>query len=85
MKKAVLDTYIGKFVTIKLFDGDIFTGYLQKTHDEKFKNNPDLYLRQNYYFVTGNNDCMVTVSSLFRSSHVIHIETNNSEKKESMV
>lgn len=35
-------------VQIELFDGDILTGFLQKTGAERFRNNPDLYLRRGF-------------------------------------
>lgn len=64
MKRSDLEQYLGKVVTIKLFDNEVITGELHKTGEEKFKNNPNLYLPQNYYFLINPQ------SILFRSSHV---------------
>ena len=43
MRKAEFEQkYLGEKVQIELFDGDILTGFLQKTGAERFRNNPDL-------------------------------------------
>lgn len=55
---------------IALFDGKLIRGYLRKTGDEKFKNNPNLYLRKNFYFVTETSESTVCISCIFRTSHV---------------
>jgi hypothetical protein len=70
MKRADLETFLGKMVELKLFDGSVIRGCLRKTQDETFKGNPNLYLPKNYYFVTENTDSKVCSSCLFRSSHV---------------
>lgn len=70
MKRADLETFLGKMVELKLFDGSVIRGCLRKTQDETFKGNPNLYLPKNYYFVTENADSKVCSSCLFRSSHV---------------
>lgn len=70
MKRADLETFLGKKVELKLFDGSVIRGCLRKTQDETFKGNPNLYLPKNYYFVTENADSKVCSSCLFRSSHV---------------
>lgn len=77
INKQVVDSYLDKKVQVKLFDGDIVIGYLNKTGVEKYKNNPNLYIPKNYYFLEydnydnfGNKDH----SSLFRSSHIRNIK-----------
>lgn len=53
MRKAEFEQkYLGEKVQIELFDGDILTGFLQKTGAERFRNNPDLYLRRGFYCLT---------------------------------
>lgn len=64
MKKSELEKYINKKVEIEIFDGTIIKGELHKTREEKFKDNPNLYCKPNYYF------CIKPQSCLFRSSHV---------------
>ena len=51
MKRSDLEQYLGKVVTIKLFDNEVITGELHKTGEEKFKNNPNLYIPQKCYFL----------------------------------
>lgn len=76
MKKSEFEQkYLGKRVQIKLFDGDILTGFLQKTGDERFKNNPDLYIPKNCYFLIENLESQDPVKFLiFRFSHVQKIK-----------
>ncbi len=74
MNRADFEKYLGKFVEIKLFDGEIIKGCLRKTKDEFFKNDPNLYLKKNYYFVTGSRESRICISTLFRVSHVTRIK-----------
>lgn len=74
MKRADLEQYLGKFVEVKLFDGEIIKGYLGKTGNEKFKNDPNLYWHRNLYFVTETKESVVCISCLFRSSYVKRIK-----------
>ena len=64
MKRSELEKYLGKTVAITLFDNDVITGELHKTGEEKFKNDPNLYLPQKMYFLVNPQSC------LFRTSHV---------------
>lgn len=73
MKRTNFETYLGKFVEVKLFDGEIIRGRLRKTQDEMFKNDANLYLPKNRYFVTGSTNSKICISCLFRSSHVKEI------------
>lgn len=68
MKREDLEKYLGKKVTITLYDGDEMTGELHKTGEGNFKHNADLCYPTKHYFVTNDNK---NVGCLFRSSHVI--------------
>lgn len=71
MTRERLEKHLGERVKVKLFDGDIFEGYLRKTGESDFKNNPNLYIPKNYYFLT---DCNLNcISVLFKVSHVVKI------------
>lgn len=70
MKRTDLETFLGKMVELKLFDGSVIRGCLRKTQEGIFKSDPNLYLPKNFYFVTANADSTVVISCLFRSSHV---------------
>lgn len=64
MKRSDLEQYLGKVVTITLFDNEVITGELHKSGEEIFRNNPNLYLPQKWHFLINPQSC------LFRSSHV---------------
>lgn len=64
MKRSELEKYKGKNVKITLFNDEIITGELHKTREERFKNNPNLYIPRNYYFLINPQSC------IFRCSHV---------------
>lgn len=64
MKRSDLEKYLGKKVTITLFDNEVITGELHKTGEEQFKNNPNLYIPRKLYFLINPPSC------LFRCSHV---------------
>lgn len=70
MTRNELEKYIGKKVQIKLFDNEIITGVLRKTGEETFRNDPNLYLPQNRYFLTNVINSALSTSCLFRVSHV---------------
>ena len=76
MRKAEFEQkYLGKKVQIELFDGHVFSGFLQKTGDERFKNNPDLYLRRGYYCLIETLESQYNVDFIiFRFSHVHKIK-----------
>ena len=72
MLKAKFEKYLGKHISIRLFDGNVYTGYLYKSgNKERFPNDPNLYLSRNYYFLVDENDNVT--SCLFRSSHVTRL------------
>ena len=66
MTKQEMEKYLGQNVEIKLFDNEIITGELHKTGEDLFKNNPNLYLPENYYVLLNQN----SNSCLFRVSHI---------------
>lgn len=71
MTKNELEKHLGKNVKITLFDGTIQEGFLHKTGEESFKNEPNLYIPQNRYFCifdVGNTSCV------FRVSHVKNLK-----------
>ena len=70
INREVVESYLGKKVEIKLFDGEIVVGKLHKTGEEKYKDNNNLYFPKKYYFVEfyGETSC------LFRSSHIRRIK-----------
>ena len=71
MKRSELEKFLGKKVEIKLFDEKrIVRGFLRKSGDKVFINNPNLYYPYNYYFLTANMNCDFTTSCLFKCSHV---------------
>lgn len=71
MKRSELEKYLGKVVTIKLFDNDVITGELHKTGEEIFRNNPNLYIPQKCYFLINPQSC------LFKCSHVKKLKEGN--------
>lgn len=70
MKRSDLEQYLGQKVTVTVsFPFDTYTGYLHKTEEAAFRNDPNIYLKPKYYFLTepsGTGIC----SPLFRCSHV---------------
>lgn len=77
INKELVESHLGKKVEVKLFYGEIITGYLHKTGEEKYKTNPGLYLRKNYYFLeydSYDNFGNKQHTSLFRSSHITRIK-----------
>ena len=68
MTRSQLEGHLREKVKIRLFDDSVYEGYLQKTGDAKFENDPNLNIPRKLYFLTdGNNVCC---SCLFRVSHI---------------
>jgi len=69
MNRKQLEENIGRNVKIRLFDGETIEGYLRKTGEESYRNNPNLYIPKNLYFLTDgiSNECR---TCLFRVSHI---------------
>lgn len=63
MKRSELEKYLGKTVTITLFDNDVITGVLHKTGEEQFKYDKSLNIPKNCYF-------LLPQSVIFKCSHV---------------
>ena len=75
MKVDKLNTYLGKKVKIKLFDGDVIEGELHKTDEEIFKNNLNIYLAgKNKYILIKKSDITNHHSCIFRASHIRKLE-----------
>lgn len=72
MKREQLEKYLNEKVKVQLFNGDTIEGYLRKTGEDDFKNNPNLYIPKNHYFLT--DVALNCVSCLFRVSHVVKIQ-----------
>lgn len=75
MKRSQLEKFLGTKVRVKLFSGRVEEGFLQKTNDEKFKGNHNMFFPANYYIVTDDiNSTMLNDHHLFRCSHVTRLE-----------
>lgn len=68
MTRSQLEEHMGEKVKIRLFDDSVYDGYLHKTGEVKFKNDPNLYIPRKLYFLTDENN--VCRSCLFRISHI---------------
>lgn len=44
MKRSDLEQYLGQKVTVSVLS-DIYTGYLHKTEEAAFRNDPNIYLK----------------------------------------
>lgn len=76
MNREQLEQYLKKNVKIKLFDGEEIAGCLRKSGEDDFKNNPNLFLPKNYYFLVDKN--LNCISCLFKVSHIRKIAICNS-------
>ena len=69
INRKIVESYLGKRVEIKLFNGIVCKGELHKTGEEEFKGDPNLFIPKNYYFTYNpHNNCV------FRSSHIKKIK-----------
>lgn len=73
MTRHQLEEHLGKNVKIRLFDDTVCDGYLHKTGETDFKDNPDLYIPKKFYFLTDKNNMCRTC--LFRVSHIKGFQT----------
>ena len=64
MNRDKLEKHLGKNVEVTLFDGDVIKGELHKTREERFKNEPILYVPKNYYFLIKPQSCILNVLML---------------------
>lgn len=76
MNKEQLEQYLKKNVKIKLFDGEEIEGCLRKSGEDDFKNNPNLFIPKNYYFLVDKD--LNCISCLFKVSHIRKIVICNS-------
>ena len=72
MNRKTLEESLGRRVKVRLFDGAEHEGYLRKSGDERYRNDPNLYLPKNYtlnyYFLV--DDYGICKTCLFRVSHI---------------
>lgn len=68
MNRKALEENLGRRIKVRLFDGAEYEGYLRKSGDERYQNDPNLYLPKNYYFLT--DDYGVCKTCLFLVSHI---------------
>lgn len=69
MKRDTVEKYLKKKVRVKLFDGEEIEGYLRKTGEDDFKNDPNLYIPKNRYCLV-DKDLKCVSCVIFRSSHI---------------
>ena len=69
MKRDNLETYLGKYVKLKLFDDTVIEGVLYRTEDKKYKNDINFYMCPKRYVVENINE-PYNKSLFFRCSHV---------------
>lgn len=69
MKRDKLESYLGKYVKIILFDGTVIKGTLHKTGEKAFENDPDLSIPKQRYFCTDKNG-FISSRCLFKVSHI---------------
>lgn len=72
MNREQLEKYLKKKVRIRLFDREEIEGCLRKSGEDDFKNNPNLFIPKNYYFVVDEN--LNCISCLFKVSHIQKID-----------
>lgn len=72
INREIIESYLGKKVEVRLPYGDVVVGVLHKTGEEEFKDNQNLYIPKNYYFVI--YPFSEEHSFLFRSSHIRKIQ-----------
>lgn len=73
MTRKQLEENLGRYVKIRLFDGEVIEGRLRKTGEKGFENDPNLYIPKNLYFLTDESNICRTC--LFRVSHIQNFKT----------
>lgn len=65
---------------LELVPISLIEGYLRKTGEEDFRNNPNLYIPKNLYFLTDgkSNECR---TCLFRVSHIRSLKVLEEQDK----
>ena len=69
MKRDKLESYLGKYVKIILFDGTAIEGTLHKTGEKTFENDSNLSIPKQRYFCTDENG-FISSRCLFKVSHI---------------
>lgn len=67
MIRAKLEEYLGKKVQLTIGE-DHLTGWLHETSE--YPQNPNMYWKRNYYFVSEEPDSDIPILYIFRCSHV---------------
>lgn len=75
MTRTEFEKYLGKDVTITLYDGAIYAGILHQTGEKAFADNPNLSVQLNFYFCIDENNEVVK-NTVFRVSHIQKISCN---------
>lgn len=75
MTRTEFEKYLGKDVTITLYDGTIYAGILHQTGEKAFADNPNLSVPLNFYFCIDENNEVVK-NTVFRVSHIQKISCN---------
>lgn len=75
MTRTEFEKYLGKDVTITLYDGAIYAGMLHQTGEKAFADNPNLSVPLNFYFCIDENNEVVK-NTVFRVSHIQKISCN---------
>lgn len=75
MTRNDIGRYLGKDVTITLYDGAIYAGILHQTGEKAFADNPNLSVPLNFYFCIDENNEVVK-NTVFRVSHIQKISCN---------
>ena len=75
MTRTEFEKYLGKDVTITLYDGAIYAGILHQTGEKAFADNPNLSVPLNFYFCIDENN-EVFKNTVFRVSHIQKISCN---------
>lgn len=75
MTRTEFEKYLGKDVTITLYDGAIYAGILHQTGEKAFADNPNLSVPLNFYFCIDENNEVVK-NTVFRVSHIQKISCN---------
>lgn len=75
MTRTEFEKYLGKDVTITLYDGAIYAGILHQTGEKSFADNPNLSVPLNFYFCIDENNEVVK-NTVFRVSHIQKISCN---------
>ena len=75
MTRTEFEKYLGKDVTITLYDGAIYAGILHQTGEKAFADNPNLSVPLNFYFCIDENNEVVK-NTVLRVSHIQQIICN---------